>query len=136
MEETVIDILGKIDVDIESDLIEACHRVGKKGKTIVKFSRRKDVSKIFTVKKNLKHLDPNTLNFPENTKIYINESLCNEYRSLWFKCKKLWMNKLISKFWTVNGMLKIKKTALGNPSSITHLFDLQSEFPEVNFETL
>jgi len=134
LEEKVLFILKKIDVDIPSQNIEACHRVGKQGTTIVKFSRRKDISKIFLNKKKLKHVDENSLLIPENTRIYINESLCPAYRDIWHKCKKLWNEKRIARFWTSNGAVRIKIKQLGNPIVITHLSDLKKEFPDVVFD--
>ena len=45
------------------------------------------------IKKGLKDLNPTNLSFPEDTKIYVNDSLCPYYRGLWNECKKLWNNK-------------------------------------------
>ena len=45
------------------------------------------------VKKDLKDLNPNDLDFPEGTRLFINDTLCPYYRVLWNKYKKLWINK-------------------------------------------
>ena len=43
LEEKVVNIFGKLNCNIPSNCIEACHGVGKKTSTVnVKFSRRKD----------------------------------------------------------------------------------------------
>ena len=59
------------------------------------------------VQKILKDFDPETVNLPSGTKIYINESLCSYYKKQWPKHKKLWDAKhtlvLVS-----NGSIRIK----------------------------
>ena len=45
------------------------------------------------VKKDLKDLNPNDLDFPEGTRLFINDTLCPYYRVLWNKYKRLWINK-------------------------------------------
>ena len=40
-----------------------------------------------------KDLNPNDLDFPEGTRLFINDTLCPYYRVLWNKYKKLWINK-------------------------------------------
>ena len=40
--------------------------------------------------------------------ILINDSLCAYYIKLWAKCKKLWDNKFIHRFWVSYGLIKIK----------------------------
>ena len=95
LEHTVCKIFNSIGFDIEEDRIEACHRLTKSDRTIVKFSRRKDCQHLMRIKKGLKDLNPTNLSFPEGTKIYVNDSLCPYYRGLWNECKKLWNNKKI-----------------------------------------
>ena len=136
LEDKVRTILTKIDVNVSSENIEACHRIGKNGKTLVKFSRRKDIGQIFHKKSLLKEIDPLTLNFPASTKIYINESLCPSNRHLWFLCKKLWQSKKIYSFWTSQGSVKLKLKNLGNAKTIEQITDLEDIFPDVNFEIM
>ena len=62
--------------------------------------------------------------------MYINESLCKTYKDLWFKAKQPWNTERINKFFTSNGTLKVKKTALGSAISITHIDDLRDLFPD------
>ena len=82
---TVCKVFISIGFDIEENRIEACHRLTKSDRTIVKFSQRKDCQHI---KKGLKDLNPTNLSFPEGTKIYLNDSLCPYYRELWNECPK------------------------------------------------
>ena len=95
MEGKVCTVFNRIGVDVKPDDIEACHRLYNDNKTIVKFSKRKVCQQVLQVKKELKSIDPSKFDFPEDTAIFINESLCSSYKMLWNKCKKLWEKKLI-----------------------------------------
>ena len=48
---------------------------------------------VIRVKKDLKDLNPNNLDFPEGTRLFINDTLCPYYGVLWNKHKKLSINK-------------------------------------------
>ena len=89
LEETVRGVFRNIDVETDERDVQACHRLKEKERTIVKFLNRKDCLQILRVKKELKFLDPTELDFPENTKIFINENLCPHCGGIWNKCKKL-----------------------------------------------
>ena len=77
----------------------------------------------------MKNLDPETVNLPSGTKIYINESLCTYYKKLWSKCKKIWYAKHIFSFWVSNDSIKVKlkKEAV---SLTTHDCHLANLFPD------
>ena len=53
LEKQVLDIFGSIDVNVKSNDVEACHRIGDKGRTIIKLSKRRNVQSIFANKKKL-----------------------------------------------------------------------------------
>ena len=135
LEKQVLDIFGSIDVNVKSDDVEACHRIGDKGRTIIKLSKRKNVQSIFANKKKLKNINPTAFGLP-NAKVYINESLCGMYRGLWYKCKLLHQRNCISRFWTSNGSHKIIIKEHGNIRTILHDDDLQEIFPNVDITNL
>ena len=83
LEHTVCKVFNSIGFDIGEDRIEACHRLTKSDRTIVKFSRRKECQHLIRIKKGLKDLHPTNQRFPQGTKVYINDSLCQYYRGLW-----------------------------------------------------
>ena len=73
---TFCKISDKVGVKINDKDIESCHRVGSQGRTIVKFSHRKDCWELMKVKKDLSKL--NLINIDlGNTKIFINQSFCD-----------------------------------------------------------
>ena len=134
LEGKVLEIFEKIDVKLVEEKIECCHRLRDKNTTIVKLSSRKDTLNILKSKKKLKDLDLSTLSFDTGSKLYINESLTWYYKSLWSKCKQLYNNKLISSFYTINGINKIKIRETSPAISITHNADLAERFPDFNFD--
>ena len=86
-------VLQHIGADISEEEIELCHRRNKKTDvTILKFSRRKDCEQVIRIKKDLKDLNPTDLDFPEETRLFINDSLRPYYRGLWNECKRRWNN--------------------------------------------
>ena len=129
LQDTVCDILKKIKVDCYEADIEACHRI-KNNRTIVKFSSRKYIFEIFKTKKKLKDTKFGDIEgMTENTKIFINESLCPYYRLLWSKCKDLFSKNVIYRFWTTNGTVRVKKSESSPVKVILHEDDLE-EFRE------
>ena len=130
IEHTLCKIFNSIGFGIGEDRIEARHRLTKSDRTIVKIFRRKDCQHLMPIKKGLKDFNPTNLSFPEGIKIYINDSLCPYYRALWNECKKLWNNKKIYSYFTVNGTVRIKQVENGPYKSITHINDLRALFPE------
>ena len=99
LERKVLELLKKSDVEVYPDQIEACHWIkpnaGPK-KVFIKMSRCKDADKFRRAKKKLADLDFSSIGI--NSAVFINDSLCRYYKSLWTECKKLWLNKFIVGF--------------------------------------
>ena len=133
LEEMVHGIFKKIGVEVDERDVKLCHRLKEKERTIVKFANRKDCLGILRVEKDLKSLDLTELDFPESTKIYINESYC---RCIWNKCKKLRAVQKIHQFYTISGLIRVKLEETGPSRIITHMVDLQELFSDVDIENL
>ena len=136
LEETVRGVFKKIGVKIGERDVQACHRLKEKDRTIVKFVKRKDFLQILRVKKELKSLDPTDLNFPDNTKIFINESLCPYYRGIWNKCEKLRTIQKTHQLYTISGLIRAKLEETGPSKTITHMIDLKKLFSDMGIENL
>ena len=132
LEDKVLTIFKKVGCDIKSENIEACHRVGRQNNIIIKFSRRKDCQQIYSVKKDLSKLDMKEVDLPEGTQIYVNQSLCPYYKSLWSKSKKLRSLGKIHSFFISNSTIKLKIQENSEPVSITHSSDFTKHFPDVD----
>ena len=138
LESEALKIFQKIDVVVDPENVEACHRLGGKDSTkvIIKLSRRKDIGRIFANKKKLKDVDWSDIGYDNEAKVYVNESLCVAYRKLWYKCKLLRSNDFISQFWTSNGTVKLRIKERSPVKAILHENDLNKMFPDVDFEKL
>ena len=60
----------------------------------------------------------------DNTKIFINQSLCPYYKLLWSKSKRLHAMKQIHSYYISNGTVKVKIEENDQPTSITHAFPI------------
>lgn len=138
LEDTVKDILGKIDVKTLKKNIEACHRLpptknNKSKKVIVRFVNRKTCENALKAKKKLSNIDMESLNFYKKTKIYINENLNKYYQYLSFRCRELKSSRIITHYKYQNEMFLIKfDDGLGNETTkkINHDSQLFNLFPE------
>ena len=107
LEAKSIEILKNIDVTVEKKEIQACHRIGKKHTTIIKFVNRKSALECLSNKSRLKELDKSKVGFDKNSMLFINESLCYQYRRLFGICNSMRKENKIKKVWTYNGSIKI-----------------------------
>ena len=72
LEANITKVFGKLGVHVEGKHIQACHLLKDNDRVIIKLSNRKDRLQALRVKKDLKSLDPTELDFPEDTRIFIN----------------------------------------------------------------
>ena len=131
-------MLGEIDVEVAPEEIEACHRLvqGRNAKgprrTIVRFVNRKNCEKIFRNKHKIKNINKKKLNITGN--IYVNYSLCRDYRRIWNHARNLHSEGLIARFWVSNGTVKIAVALDSPPISIFHKSKLEELFPGRGFD--
>ena len=83
LEKTFSKILGKVGMEVPALVkdIDACHRVGRQGRVIVKFLRRKDCQQILIVKKDIQMITATDLGLLNTTiklytiKLHLNDPL-------------------------------------------------------------
>ena len=129
-------VFDKLGVHVDGKDIQACHCLEDNDRSIMKFSNRKDSLQVLRVKKDLKSLDPTELQFPEGTRIFINESLCAYYGGLWNKCKKLKGMRQLHVFFVSNDTIKVKILENDRAEPITHANDLEKLFPDIDADNL
>ena len=132
LEKVVTKIVNKVGINITERDVQAVHRIGKEGRTIVKFSNRKDCHALVKVKSDLNTLTMKDFGFEENNKIYVNESLCPYYSVLWAKRKRLHHLQKIFSFYVSNGSIKIKIKENDKGITITHTADFEKYFPGID----
>ena len=133
LEIKIREIFDKIGVTVTENDIDACHRL-RRDKIIVKFCKRKICRNALRKKKSLKNVKPSYVGLSGETSLFINESLCSYYKGLWNKCKKLWNEKLIYSYFTINGNVKYTLKEGGEAYTITHKYDLKKKFPNAYCE--
>ena len=138
LEEKIISIFTSVGIDVKSYDIEACHRIGKSWnsskKTIARFSNRKFAKQALYNRKKLKSIDKLTLGLTND--VLINENLTPVKSRIACNCRKLKHQNLISKTYTVNGMIYLisNNVKRGKPVKVLHMQTLLNLFPDVEFE--
>ena len=127
----MLSVLEKIGCKIEPDSLEDCHRLSKNSDNeIITFSRRKDCEHVLRVKKDLQNLNLEDLGFHGENKIYVNRGLCQYYRMLWSKSKKLHSMGRIHCFYIAGESIKIKVHENSTPLAIKHVNGFEYHFPD------
>lgn len=122
LEEEVIKIYAEANIEcfgrrqLRKTDISACHRIGKKGVTIVRFVNRKLAFSGLVNSKNLKDS-----NLYPNRRIYINNSFCKEFAKYGFIIRKI--KDRIAGYRVRNGVYQIKVTEDDNFVEISHSTD-------------
>ena len=140
LEDTVTNILKDVDVHINNNDLEACHRIGKSDartgseKTIVRLVNRKYCKKALLNRKNFIHINSETkYNFSRNNKVFINENLTKANKSIAFCGRKLKRANLIYSSYVREGVVHIKKSEQARPIKVIHINTLYEEFPDFEF---
>ena len=132
LEEKVVNILKATDVNITTNEIEACHRLGKKNKNVtVRLINRKHCLKALRKKRKLKAIDKNAIGIC-NANLFISENLTPTKSKLAFNCRNLKRDVEIEKGYTINGIVHIVKN--NKLMKLYHLKDHQELFPEYVFD--
>lgn len=93
-------------MSVDNNDIDDCHRHRDKEQKIVQFPQRKYCKQALQCKKDVPNVNMNNIDLPERTKLFINESLCPQYKGLWIICKILRNRKRMHSFFTANVILK------------------------------
>ena len=89
-----VEVISNISCDIQSDYFESCHLKTKQSLNVtVKFLCRKIFQKIVFLKKKSQLLVTKKTLLPDNTKIFVNQSLHQYYKMPWSKSKKFHWQK-------------------------------------------
>ena len=114
--------------------IAACHRMGKKGDTILRFVNRKDAEDCLVNKKKLQDFDLESVGFTSDTQIFISENLSPYMSRLAYYCRILKRKGVIRKLTTFKGVIKILKSndTESRYNVIQHKEDLARIFPNLD----
>ena len=137
LEEKCRDLLNQIKkYPVNTRDIAACHRVGKKGDTILRFINRKDADDCLENRRKLKNIDRGAVGLEEDVKIFVNENLSPYMSKLAFHCRTLKRANMIEKVTTFKGVVKITRTVGAENRTMTniikHKVDLVKIFPNLD----
>lgn len=114
----VIKIGRAIGMPISSEMIDNCHRLGRKGKNgsspairgvIVKFVRNIDKETFIVKRKVKRNLSASELGHDVPHNIYVNENLTQHRRSLMASARKLKRDYKLAYVWTKNGNIFVRE---------------------------
>ena len=134
LEEAVVNICNEANVKVHGKSVtkfdlEAVHRIGKKNGTIARFVNRKFAYEALHCGKNLKGKDI----FKANQGIYINPSLCWEFKFIGYVIRKLKGTGLVEQYRIRNGVYSIK---VGNDfKEISHKSDFDKYGLDISMYT-
>ena len=100
--------------------IQAAHWKKNKKSVIVKFVNRKFAASAITNRSNLKDKDI----YGDNTRLFINQSLCPEFAFINFVARKAKKDQLINFYKMKNGVTLVQKNAYGSFVACSHINDL------------
>ena len=119
-------MLSLTGTTVTPDNLQACHRMKNKEKVIVKFKDRKERNKVIFSRKELKSKGEQLRELQFGPSLFINDSMCFENQSLFYKCRQLKnVGKLFS-FWFFNNTLNVKLIENGPITKIFHISDLEN----------
>ena len=126
LESKVCLVLSLTGTTVTPDDPQAFHRMKNKEKVIVKFKDRKERNKVIFSRKELKSKGEQLRELQFGPSLFINDSMCFENQSLFYKCRQLKnVGKLFS-FWFFNNTLNVKLIENSSITKIFHISDLEN----------
>ena len=125
LQDTCADIIKKLGYLVFDNEIEGCHRLPKKGKetapVIIRFTNRKVVEFVIKNRRNLSKIG---LRY----KVFATEDLNSSNERIKEECIKLQNMKLITKYTTWNGNIKVTVEPGDHSVRVSHLNELEEMF--------
>ena len=98
------------------------------------FLNRKHCKKVLLNKRKLQNLDKEKHSFSQNTKVFINENLTVMNENIAFNGRKLKRSGLVHACFTIDGIVRIKKSENSKPLKVCHMKNLRELFLDFNFD--
>ena len=132
LENKAINILYTVNTTkINHRDIEACHRLGRKKETLIKFVNRKDAEQSIENRTKLANFNRVEPGFDPNVPIYINQHLTPFISKLAFYGRCLKRNGHIHAMSSLKGVIKIKLESHSSWIRIGHTCDFYNLFPNL-----
>ena len=135
LEQSVCQVLSLTGTSVEPDNLQACHRMRKKDRVIIKFKCRKQKKhRVFLNRKTLQNKSLDLIQLKFSGKLFVNESMCYENHQLTYKCRQLKSARKIHSAWFYNSTLHIKLVENGPIHKIFHPTDIEKVLGDDNLD--
>ena len=125
LEQSVCQALSLKGTSVEPDDLQACHRMRKKDRVIIKFKCRKQKHHVLLNHKTLQNKSLVLTQLKSSGKLFVNESMCHENHQLAYKCRQLKSVRKIHSTRFYNSTLHIKFVENGPIHKIFHPTDIE-----------
>ena len=125
LEQSVCQALSLTEIAVEPDDLQACHRMRKKDRVIIKFKCRKQKHRVLSNRKTLQNKSLNFTQLKFSGTLFVNESMCHENHQLTYKCRQLKSARKIHATWFYNSTLHIKRLENGPIHKIFQPTDIE-----------
>ena len=99
----------------------------------MRFLNRKHCKKALLNRRKLQNLDKEKHSFSQNTKVFINENLTVMNKNIAFNGRKLKWSGLVHACFTIDSIVRIKKSENSKPLKVFHMKNLHELFPDFYF---
>ena len=134
LEDSICKALSLTGVNVVPEDLQACHRMKRSDRVIVKFKCRKQKKSLIYKRKNLGTKSQKLTNLKFSGRLFISESMSHENQQLACKCLQLKSARKIHSTWFFNDVINIKLTEHGRIHQIFHVTDIENLLEIENLE--
>ena len=134
LEESICKALSLTGVNVVPEDLQACHRMKRSDRVIVKFKCRKQKQSLIYKRKNLGTKSQELTNLKFSGRLFESESMSHENQQLAYKCRQLKSARKIHSTWFFNNVVNIKLTEHGRIHKIFHVTDIENLLEIDNLE--
>ena len=134
LEENVCKALSLPGVNVVPEDLQACHRMKRSDRVILKFKCRKQKQSLIYKRKNLATKSQELTNLKFSGRLFVSESMSHENQQLAYKCRQLKSARKIHSTWFFNNVVNIKLTEHGRIHKIFHVTDIENILEIENLE--
>ena len=126
LEDNICKALSLTGVNVVPEDLQACHRMKRSDRVIVKFKCRKQKQSLIYKRKNLGTKSQELTNLKFSGRLFVSESMSHENQPLAYKCRQLKGVRKIHSTWFFNNVINIKLTEHGRIHRILHVSDIEN----------
>ena len=134
LEESICKALPLTGVNVVPEDLQACYRMKRSDRAIMKFKCCKQKQSLIYKRKNLGTKSQELTNLKFSGRHFVSESMSHENQQLAYKCRQLKTARKIHSTWFFNNVINIKLTEHGRIHKIFHVTDIENLLEIDNLE--